>query len=85
MYAAKGNHPHTCQELLGQSANFALVNLDDDTALSIAVDSNSTSGKRKVECRLDSYPKVSSWFVAQVVIENHIIMYIENGQSTKED
>lgn len=44
MYAAKENHPHTCQELLLHGANFGLVNLDDDTALSIATENNSTSG-----------------------------------------
>lgn len=44
MYAAKGNHPHTCHELLVRGANFSLVNLNDDTALTIAVENCSTLG-----------------------------------------
>lgn len=45
MYAAKENHPHTCQELLMNGANYSLVNLNDENAHSIAVDNNSTLGK----------------------------------------
>ncbi|CAG9862038.1 unnamed protein product [Phyllotreta striolata] len=41
MYAAKGNHPHTCQELLLNGADFSVVNLNDENALTIAVDNNS--------------------------------------------
>lgn len=44
MYAAKGNYPHTCQELLLHGADFSLMNLNDDTAYSIAVDYNSILG-----------------------------------------
>ncbi|KAJ8975739.1 hypothetical protein NQ317_016513 [Molorchus minor] len=40
MYAAKGNHPHTCQELLSHGADFTFVNLNDDTAHVIAIDNN---------------------------------------------
>lgn len=44
MYAARGNHPHTCQELLSHGADFSFVNLNDDTAHVIAVDNSSTLG-----------------------------------------
>lgn len=46
MYAARGNHPHTCQELLSHGADFSFVNLNDDTAHVIAVDNSSTLGKQ---------------------------------------
>lgn len=45
MYAAKGNHPHTCNELLAKGADFSLVNLNDDTALTIAIENGSTLGR----------------------------------------
>lgn len=47
MYAAKGNHPHTCHELLARGADFSPVNLNDDTALTIAIENGSTLGKFK--------------------------------------
>ncbi|XP_044263447.1 ankyrin repeat family A protein 2 isoform X2 [Tribolium madens] len=42
MYAARGNHPHSCQELLLHGADFKLHNLNGDTAHVIAVENNST-------------------------------------------
>lgn len=44
MYAARGNHPHTCQELLLHGADFAVVNFNDDTAHVIAIENNSNLG-----------------------------------------
>lgn len=44
MYAAKGNHAHTCQELLLNGANFKLENLNGDTAHVIAVENDSALG-----------------------------------------
>lgn len=55
MYAVRGNHPHTCQELLLNGANFGLMNLCDDTALSLAIDHNSTSAQIVLENFIVSY------------------------------
>lgn len=44
MYASKGNHPHTCHELLANGADFSLINLNNDTALTISIDNGSTLG-----------------------------------------
>lgn len=44
MYAARGNHPHSCQELLLHGADFRLHNLNGDTAHVIAVENHSTLG-----------------------------------------
>ncbi|XP_050293515.1 DNA-binding protein RFXANK [Anthonomus grandis grandis] len=55
MYAAKGNHPHTCLELLLQGANFGLVNLEDDTALTIATENNSTAAQVVIENYIISF------------------------------
>ncbi|CAG9766314.1 unnamed protein product [Ceutorhynchus assimilis] len=60
MYAAKGNHPHTCQELLSQGANFGLVNLNDDTALSIATESNCTAAQVIIENYIISFMENST-------------------------
>lgn len=45
MYAARNNHPHSCQELLLHGADFRLHNLNGDTAHVIAVENNSTLGE----------------------------------------
>lgn len=45
MYAAKGNHPHCCNELLLRDADVTMVNLNDDTAYNLAVDNHSNLGK----------------------------------------
>lgn len=45
MYAAKANHPHCCNELLLREADVTMVNLNDDTAFSLAVDNGSTLGR----------------------------------------
>lgn len=37
MYAAFNNHAHALNELLNHSADLTLFNLNDDTALSIAI------------------------------------------------
>lgn len=44
MYAARGNHPHCCNELLLRDADVTMVNLNDDTAFNLSVDCNSTLG-----------------------------------------
>lgn len=44
MFAAKGNHPHCCNELLLRNADVTMTNLNDDTAYSLAVDNNSNLG-----------------------------------------
>lgn len=45
MYAAFGNHPHCCNELLLRGADVTITNLNDDTAFSLACDNNSSLGK----------------------------------------
>ncbi|XP_017120896.1 DNA-binding protein RFXANK [Drosophila elegans] len=38
MYAAAGNHPHTCNELLARDLDLSATNEDGDTAYSLAVE-----------------------------------------------
>ena len=45
MFAAYGNHPHALNELLNHGGDLTLTNLNDDTALSIAVKRSSKEGK----------------------------------------
>lgn len=45
MFAAHGNHPHALNELLNHGGDLTLTNLNDDTALSIAVKRSSKEGK----------------------------------------
>lgn len=45
MYAAYGNHPHCCNELLLRGADVTATNMFDDTAFSLACDNNSNLGK----------------------------------------
>uniref|UniRef100_A0A182JF29 Uncharacterized protein n=1 Tax=Anopheles atroparvus TaxID=41427 RepID=A0A182JF29_ANOAO len=40
MYAAAGNHPHTCNELLNGEASFTDTNEDGESAYSLAVKNN---------------------------------------------
>ncbi len=42
MFAAAGNHPHTCNELLCGGSNFATENEHGDTAYSLAVENNAS-------------------------------------------
>lgn len=42
MYAAAGNHPHTCNELLTLNLDLTESNEMGDTAYSLAVQNNST-------------------------------------------
>lgn len=74
MYAARGNHPHSCQELLLHGADFRLTNLNGDTAHVIAVDNNSTLGNYKIK-------KIKNLrlFSAQAVITNFIISQLDPG------
>lgn len=44
MYAARGNHPHCCNELLLRDADVTMTNLNDDTAFSLAVNNKSLLG-----------------------------------------
>lgn len=45
MYAASGNHPHCCNDLLLHGADITIVNLNGSTAFDLAVDNNSTLGE----------------------------------------
>ncbi|CAG9821352.1 unnamed protein product [Phaedon cochleariae] len=49
MYAARGNHPHTCQELLSHGADYSLSNLNDDSAHQLAIENNSTLAQAVIE------------------------------------
>lgn len=44
MFAAHGNHPHALNELLNHGGDLTLTNLNDDTALSIAIKRSSKEG-----------------------------------------
>lgn len=44
MYAANGNHPHSCNELLLNGADVTVENLNDQTAFSLAVKNESSLG-----------------------------------------
>lgn len=44
-YAAKGNHPHSCNELLLGGVNLGVSNINDETAFTIALRSNCNLGK----------------------------------------
>lgn len=45
MFAAYGNHPHAVNELLNHSSDLTMTNLNDDTALSIAIKRSSKEGE----------------------------------------
>lgn len=44
MYAAAGNHPHTCNELLANNPNIMDSNEDGETAFTLAVQNNANLG-----------------------------------------
>lgn len=44
MYAAHGDHPHCVNELLIRGADLTLKNINDDSALGIAINKGSTQG-----------------------------------------
>lgn len=44
MYAASGNHPHCCYELLSNGADFTVSNYDNKTAYDLAVENGSSLG-----------------------------------------
>lgn len=46
MFAAFGNHPHALNELLNNGGDITMTNLNDDSALSIAVKRSSKEGWR---------------------------------------
>lgn len=46
MYAAYGNHPHCCNELLLRGADVTITNMNDDTAFSLACENNSNLGNK---------------------------------------
>ena len=41
MYAAAGNHPHTCNEILTCNPNLTVTNENGDTAYNLAIKNNS--------------------------------------------
>lgn len=45
MYAAYGDHPHSCNELLLRGADITMSNDAGDSAYSLAVENNSKLGK----------------------------------------
>lgn len=44
MFAAHGNHPHALNELLNNGGDITMTNLNDDSALSIALKRASKEG-----------------------------------------
>ena len=87
MYAAHGNHPHATNELLNHSADLTLSNLNDDTALSIAVKHSSKEGNNfRLKLFIDKLNKnwqltICSFFPlfsqAQTVIEGYLFMLLQ--------
>lgn len=71
MYAAYGNHPHCCNELLLRGADVTATNMFDDTAFSLACDNNSNLGK--VNSPLSDMILIIILFSAQAVIENCLL------------
>lgn len=49
MYAAAGNHPHTCNELLNSGASFTETNEDGESAYSLAVKNNANLAQAVLE------------------------------------
>lgn len=75
MYAARGNHPHCCNELLLRDADVTMVNLNDDTAFTLAVDNKGNLGKEPnyiFQKSLIFY----YFFLAQAVIENYLLTFL---------
>lgn len=74
MYAAKGNHPHCCNELLLREADVTMSNLNDDTAYTLAVDNKSTLGEFFI-INIFQYLFNDCFFsfTAQAVVENYLL------------
>lgn len=49
MFAAAGNHPHTCHELLNYKPNIFVTNENEDTAYSLAVQNNASLAQAVIE------------------------------------
>lgn len=49
MFAAAGNHPHTCHELLNYKSNMFQTNEFDDTAYSLAIENNASLAQAVIE------------------------------------
>lgn len=49
MFAAAGNHPHTCHELLNYKPNIFQTNEYDETAYSLAVQNNASLAQAVIE------------------------------------
>lgn len=62
MYAAAGNFPHTCNELLNFNPNIFLVNENDETAYSLAVKNNANLSQAVLENYIVSL--LTSWCMA---------------------
>lgn len=82
MFAAHGNHPHALNELLNHSADLTITNLNDDSALSIAMKRSSKEGIRFPSLALFEnrifriYLYIFS-FTAQSVIEGYLFMLLQ--------
>lgn len=60
MYAAYGNHPHCCNELLLRGADLTISNMYDETAYSLACDNNSNLAQAVIEnCLLNIISPIS--------------------------
>lgn len=49
MYAAAGNYPHTCNELLNYNPNIFQANENDETAYSLALKNNANLAQAVLE------------------------------------
>ena len=57
MFAAMGNHPHSVNELLTHGANITLTNINDQSALALAVRERATLAQTVLENHIASLLK----------------------------
>ena len=80
MFAAYGNHPHALNELLNHSADLTLTNLNDDTALSIAMKRSCKEGSPYgvFSNNISLLDNILSYLItAQSVIEGYLFMLLQ--------
>lgn len=85
MFAAYGNHAHALNELLNHSADLTLTNINDDSALSIAIKRSSKEGtglvtsfqRLPLSCNRRCNSSLFFFLTAQSVIEGYLFMLLQ--------
>lgn len=49
MFAASGNHPHSCNELILNGADITMTNMNGETAYELATDNKATLSQSVIE------------------------------------